>query len=263
MKNAIDIKVIFTDIDWTILDHRTRPPKFDKKSIKYLSKLQNKGIKVFLCTARPYHSLKQIGLLDFFTPDGLILANGGLIIIDDKVIYKTVMPNKEFEDLCALAKSLNVNIEGIRTHDCFLISPADDPVRYLFMAYPEAVPPVEDYHNQEVIGATLFAPKEYDEAFQKHLKKGSHYFRYHDFGVDIASEIHDKGVAIDIVLKTINVSKDNAFAIGDDNADISMFNVVKYGVAIGNAKDEVKEAANYITKPVHKHGLRHILKKLL
>lgn len=258
-----EIKIIFVDIDWTILNHNYRPGKFDKRSIRYLSRMQKKGIKVFICTARPYHSVNQIGLLSLFKPDGLILANGGLIINDDKIIYESEMPVKEFESLCELALKHKVNIEGIRPYDCFLIAPKDKAIEYLFMAYPELIPPVEDYHNQNVIGATLFASKEYDDIFQSNLPANAHYFRYHDYGVDIASEPHIKGIAINFVLDKLGYTKNEAMAIGDDFGDISMFNEVKYSVAMGNAKEEVKKEAQYITKPVWRHGVKYIVKKLV
>ena len=261
MKN--DIRIIFVDIDWTIFDHSKHPSKFDKSSIKFLHKLQKKGIKVFICTARPYHSVSQIKFFDLFKPDGMILANGGLIINDGMVIYETLMGIKEFENFCELALSHNVNVEGVRTYDCFLIAPKNKEIDALFGTYPEDIPPVEDYHNQQVLGCTLFAPKELDEAIIPKLPDGYHYFRYHDYGVDIASVPHEKGEAIKITLEKLGISKEHALAIGDDLADISMFENVRYSVAMGNAKEEVKENATFVTDTVTRHGVKRALKKLI
>lgn len=263
MKKDPNIQIVFIDIDCTLLDHSKKPSRFDISSIKYLKKLINKGVKVFLCTARPYHSVEQINMLSLFTPTGMIYSNGGSVFIGEKIIYKTIMDQKEFEDLCALAIKYHVNVEGIREKDCFLISPADDRVTSLFATYPENIPPVEDYHNQEVIGATLFAPKELDEEIRPLLPKDFYYYRYHDNGVDVASIPHIKGDGINIVLDFYKLNKDNALAIGDDTQDIAMFKEVKYGIAMGNAKDEVKKEATYITKSVTSHGVKYILKKLI
>ena len=261
MKN--NIQIIFVDIDWTLLNHKWRPGKYDKSSIRALKRVQKKGVKVFLCTARPYHSVEQIGLFKLFQPDGMILANGGLILNGKEIIHKPTMNQKEFESLCDLAISLNVNLEFIRPFDAYLIAPPTKEVNYLFQTYPEAIPPVMDYHNQEVIGCTLFAPKELDEKIRPNFPKDFYYFRYHDYGVDIASIPHIKGDAIKIALEKLNISKENAMAIGDDEADISMFEQVKFGVAMGNAKDKVKERATIITKDIDHHGVRYILKKLI
>ena len=258
-----DIKIIFVDIDWTIFDHSKRPSRFDKGSIRELKKVQKKGVKVFLCTARPYHSVDQIKLLKLFTPDGMIVANGGLIIYQNEIMYASYMDKKEFEYFCELALSYGANVEGIRPYDCFLIKEKDKAVDELFATYPEEVPPVEDYHNQEVIGCGLFAYKDLDEFIIPKLPKDFYYFRYHDYGVDVASIPHIKGEAIKIVLDKLNISRDNAMAIGDDIADISMFEQVKYGVAMGNAKKETIEASTHITDTVTHHGVKKILKELI
>ena len=262
MKNN-DIKIIFVDIDCTLLDHSVKPSRFDKSSIRYLAKLHKKGILIFFCTARPYHSVKRIKILDLIKPDGMILANGGMIIYKDEIIYAPYMDKKEFEKLCELANKYKVNVEGIRPYDCFLINNELDAVKNLFLTYPEDIPNIEDYHNQEVIGATLFAPKELDEVIRKEFPKDFYYYRYHECGVDIASIPHIKGEGVKYVLNHLNINKDYAVAIGDDLQDIPMLNEVKYGVAMGNAKEEVKKEATHIAPHVNKHGVKKILKKIL
>ena len=139
----------------------------------------------------------------------------------------------------------------------------NDNIKSLFDTYPEDIPPIEDYHNQETVEICLFAPKEYDEIIHKELPKDYIYFRYHDFGVDIAPLPHNKGDAVKVVLEKLNISKENAMAIGDDLQDISMFNEVKYAVAMGNGKEETINSATHITKHIDKHGVKHIIKKLV
>ena len=90
------IKILFLDIDWTILSHRTRPGIYDDESIETIKEIQNSGVKVFICTARAYHSVKHINLFDKFIPDGLILCNGGLIIYNGGIIYENRLDNELF-----------------------------------------------------------------------------------------------------------------------------------------------------------------------
>lgn len=261
-----DIDIVFVDIDCTLLNHSTRPPVYDFDSISALKEAQSQGVLVFLCTARPYHSVKRIGLFDLFKPDGMILANGGLALYGDKVLYETAMDPKDFEKFCEVALSVGANVEGIRRYDSFLILPPDKAVDALFETYPEDYPPVMDYHNQEVIGATLFAYKDLDDVIIPKIPKMLYYFRYHDYGVDTAATPHIKGDTVKIVLDKLGISKERAMAIGDDLADISMFEQVKYCVAMDNGRDEVKEAATHVTASISDHGVKkiiesHVLKK--
>ena len=258
-----EIKIIFVDIDWTILDHSSFPSVYDYESLDALKEAQKQGIKVFINTARPYHSVMQIKFFDYFQPDGMILSNGGLVIYNDEVLYASYIKIRDFESICDLAKQNNLCLEGIRLYDCFIIKEIDDAVKALFATYPEDVPPVEDYHNQKTIGICLFAPEKYDELFKNNLPDDFFYFRYHDFGVDIAPNPHDKGEAIDIVLDKLKISKENAMAIGDDIVDISMFNHVRYGVAMGNGKQEVIDNATHVAKHIQEHGVKEMLKDLV
>ncbi len=258
-----DIIIIFVDIDWTIFNHSSRPSFYDFESIDALKKAQKQGVKIILNTARPYHSVEQIKLLDIFTPDGMILCNGGLVIYNNKVLYSAKIEVEDFEKLCELALVNNLNVEGIRLKDCFLIKEVDEMVKSLFATYPEDVPPVEDYHQQKTIGACLFAPKEYDELFKNNIPKDFVYFRYHEFGVDVAPKPHDKGEAIKIVLDKLRISKNNAMAIGDDIVDVSMFKQVKYGVAMGNGSEEVLNNATHIASHINEHGVKQILEELV
>ena len=258
-----EIKIIFVDIDWTILDHSSFPSVYDYESLDALKEAQKQGIKVFINTARPYHSVMQIKFFDYFQPDGMILSNGGLVIYNDEVLYASYIKIRDFESICDLAKQNNLCLEGIRLYDCFIIKEIDDAGKALFATYPEDVPPVEDYHNQKTIGICLFAPEKYDELFKNNLPDDFFYFRYHDFGVDIAPNPHDKGEAIDIVLDKLKISKENAMAIGDDIVDISMFNHVRYGVAMGNGKQEVIDNATHVAKHIQEHGVKEMLKDLV
>ena len=258
-----NIQIIFVDIDWTILNHSSSPSFYDLDSIEALKEAQAKGVKIFISTARPYHSVEQIKLFDLIKPDGMILSNGGVVIYNNKILYASYIKPSIFESICEVANKHNLNLEGIRLYDCFMIKEYDAATKALFDTYPEDIPPIEDYHNQETIGINLFASKEYDEEFLKILPKDFCYFRYHDYGVDIAPNPHDKGEAVEIVLKELGISKEHAMAIGDDLVDISMFNKVKYGVAMSNGKPEVIDSATHVTKHINEHGVKSIIEELV
>ena len=258
-----DIKIIFVDIDWTIFNHSSFPSFYDFESIDALKKAQKQGVKVFINTARPYHSVEQIRLLDLFVPDGMILCNGGVILYQDKVLYSSDIEVKDFEKICDLAVKNGLNLEGVRLYDCFMIAEENEAVKALFDTYPEDMPNVEDYHNQKTVGICLFASKEYDEQFMKIIPQNFVYFRYHDYGVDIAPGPHDKGEAIKIVLDKLNISKNQAMAIGDDIVDISMFKQVKYGIAMGNGHEEVLKSADHITSHINEHGVKQVIEEFV
>ena len=56
-----------------------------------------------------------------------------------------------------------------------------------------------------------------------------------------------KGNALLSLADYLGIPRENTFAIGDSDNDISMIEDAKYGIAMGNATDGVKAAASYIT----------------
>ena len=209
-----------------------------------------------VCTARPYHSVKQVGLFDVFTPDALICANGALVLAGEEIVHKDVFDKVKFEKLCELVISLGLTMEATLAFDRFLIAPETEYVSKLYATYYEDTPEVMDYHNQEIITAMLFAPEEYDAQMLANLPEGVSYFRFDTYGVDIFDIPHYKGNGVKIVLNHYGFSKEDALAFGDDLGDVSMFEEVKYGFAMANGKQELLEKAYAIIPPVFESGIK-------
>ena len=63
-----------------------------------------------------------------------------------------------------------------------------------------------------------------------------------------------KGNALLSLADYLGIPRENTFAIGDSDNDISMIEDAKYGIAMGNATDGVKAAASYITADYNSLG---------
>jgi len=70
-----------------------------------------------------------------------------------------------------------------------------------------------------------------------------------------------KAIAIEKLLNHLNMAIEDTIAIGDGLNDIEMFEYCNIGIAMGNAKDKLKEIADYITDDVHENGLYNAFKK--
>ncbi len=253
-----DIKIIFVDIDWTLLDHCAHD--FDYVSIEGLKKAQENGVLVYLNTARPYESVNQIELLKKFKPDGLICTNGGLIFSNDRVIMKNIIPSNFVSKVLEVCNKKHLEVEYGTIKDRYFSVPSNKYVTRYFQTFNEKPCPVKEYTGEEVTSLLLMCPKRFDKRLLKRIPKELDYFRFHPYGVDIRYIRNDKGKAIDFVLKYHNLSYDNALSIGDDMQDIFMFEKTKYSAAMGNGLEEVKKAATYIAKPISENGVLDALK---
>jgi hydroxymethylpyrimidine pyrophosphatase-like HAD family hydrolase len=59
----------------------------------------------------------------------------------------------------------------------------------------------------------------------------------------------------------LNVQKETAVAVGDSSNDLPLFRGVGYKVAMGNATEELKEEADYITASVEEDGLAQFIEQ--
>lgn len=253
-----EIKIIFVDIDWTLLDHNSHD--FDHKSLDGLTKAQKNGVLVYLCTARPYESILQIHLLEKFHPDGIICTNGGLVFYNDKVIMKNLIPADIVNKVIKVCSNKNLEIEYGTIRERFFTIPSNKFVSKYFKTFNEKPCPVKDYDNEEVTSLLLMCPKRFDKYLLKQIPQNLDYFRFDPYGVDIRYIKNNKGLGIEFVLKYHNLSYENALSIGDDLQDIFMFEKTKYSASISDAKKEVVAAADYNAKSVSNSGVLETLK---
>ena len=73
----------------------------------------------------------------------------------------------------------------------------------------------------------------------------------------------DKGVAVEKLMKHLDIKKDKVICIGDSYNDLPMLRRVGLGVAMGNAQKEVKEAADFITDSNDEDGIVKVIKKFM
>lgn len=256
----MSVRVIFVDIDNTIYSWSKK--RWDMKSISYLRKLSQKGIKIVISTSRPLKSAKEFGAIDLVKPDGVISFNGGAIIYGDELIYSFSYPKDKIVKIIEVANKYKLSVELCGLNSRFMTTKFNTYSNLYFKEFVDSIPPYEEYKDQPVISLLLCAPKDMDEVVKKEIGDDIHYIRFGNYGVDIHQIRFRKGDAVKKMLDYLQISRDDAAAFGDENADISMFENVKFGVALGNATDEVKNAAYYVTKPVHKHGVYKAIKKL-
>ncbi len=70
-----------------------------------------------------------------------------------------------------------------------------------------------------------------------------------------------KDVAVRKIAEYYNVPLDRVIAVGDSTNDITLLRGEWHGVAVGDAKDELKAVADEITVPFDQHPVSYLLKK--
>ncbi len=81
--------------------------------------------------------------------------------------------------------------------------------------------------------------------------------------IEITSVHAQKGLAVMAYAQKVGVSMDEVMVIGDSFNDVSMFEIARLKVAMGNAEQEIKDLADFITHSNEEDGVAFAIRKML
>ena len=270
------IKLVGIDFDGTLLDSEKRLSQENKETIKEVIK---KGVIVSIFTGRSYSSaIKYIKELDLDVP--CVFQNGALIIkpLSKEIISKISLKKDKALEICKYLQENNktfaIFTDFFKTPDMVLTKDiykskhikyfenniwrsnfVDDLIKYL-----------RSLAKDEIVQIAYLSDKDFIDSMKAKFKDVSiissaeidgEYFT-EVFGKDIGKE-----KALNYLESYYKITPEETMFIGDSFNDTEIIKKVKYGVAMGNAKEEVKKVAKYVTLDNDSHGVSHILKKLI
>ena len=277
----MNYKMLVLDIDGTLTNSKKEITKKNKEAVL---RLADQGVHVVIASGRPVNGIlpyaKELGLTK---KGGYILAFNGAKIVGfyptggDEIHYHTLyeknLPLHTVDRLGQLAKERGL---AMLTYDRgYVIStnPRDPfvdlearinkiPLRQIesFQEYGELLTP-----KCIVTGEGNLLAKE-EEVFAKAFEELDVY-RSEEFFLEVVPKGVNKAEAIESFLNVLRkegeeISKEEVVAIGDGYNDLSMISYAGMGVAMANAKDEVKEAADYVTDSNDQDGVAKAIEKI-
>ena len=129
------------------------------------------------------------------------------------------------------------------------------------------VVPFEELMSRPVTRLTIRDPEGTDEDFLARAEKiGLHGVEYAvgwSAWLDITPEGVTKAAALEAIRRKVGLEPAATVAVGDQRNDLEMLRWAARGVAMGNAPDEVQDAADEVTGHVDEHGLVPVLRSLV
>ena len=86
-------------------------------------------------------------------------------------------------------------------------------------------------------------------------------YRSEPFFLEIMPANVNKAQALEKLLKYLKYNRKMLIACGDGLNDISMIEYAGIGVAMGNARQELKDIADYVTKDISDNGIKYALSR--
>lgn len=274
-------KIIFLDVDGTLVDYHNRIPE---SAIRAIRQARENGHLVYVCTGRSRAEMQpelwEIGL------DGMIGGNGSYVEHQDQVIMHQLLSEEDSRAIVDWLheRGLEFYLEsnnGLFASENFR-ERARETLRIYSMNKGKTAEEVADQEVEDVIHGMIFDGQLYRndlnkvsfvfDSYQDHLDSKQAFPQlvantwggrgesalFGDLGVkDI-----DKAHVISVLLDYLGASQADTIAFGDAKIDISMLDYCAVGVAMGNGGAEILAMADMITDDVEEDGLYNAFERL-
>ncbi|ALV22436.1 MULTISPECIES: Cof-type HAD-IIB family hydrolase [Carnobacterium] len=273
-------KMVFFDIDGTLLTARKKIPETAKQAIQ---DLKDNGIIPVIATGRPPFRIDAI--LEELNIQSYITMNGQYVVYENEVIYRNPMSSDSIE---RLAKAAEVYQQGIAFSGSEEIlgnslttlgqqgllkrliqkSPIAPPklvvaaISHFMGAFKTKKPVLPEYYeNRPIYQCILHASEKFDAYYREEFPD-CHFTRWNPYSVDVITKNHSKAVGIQKMTEHLGISLQETIAFGDGLNDIEMLQTVGIGVAMESGRREVCEIADFITVSPENDGILKGLQQL-
>lgn len=247
------IKILFFDIDGTLLDHATGA--ISPNTRKTLQQLHRKGFLLCIATGRGSASLPDLEGLHF---DAFCTYNGSLCYTQEKILLSNPISPGDVAQVIRNAAAIGrpVSLAG---RSGFAANGVDkDLSDYFRLADLElTADPDFDRAAEEDIYQILVGFREEDRMPLLENTAAVRLAISWERAADVVPVSSSKGAAIQKILEYFHLDASQAMAFGDSFNDIEMLQTVGTGIAMGNAPELLKSIATDVCCSVSQDGIYH------
>ena len=262
------MKVLFFDIDGTLIDSFRGIKEIPQGVLRELRRLQKLGHKVFVSSGRPRAMLDDYLLNIGF--DGYILANGGYVELDGQSLFENRMDYELSLQTVTMLEKLHCDYMIETAHHVYI----DKSFHELYDFFAKSGHGdmfVRDFQRDDVLKRSIkieanVLDKDKERVISYIQNHFGYVINYDQHGTDNAFELYSptisKAVGIQKVLEYYGLSQEDCYGFGDGVNDMEMIAYCGTGVAMGNAVQELKDIADIVCDSIENNGLEKILKEL-
>lgn len=249
--------IVFFDIDGTLVNEEKNVPDDTKIAIE---KLRERNIEVAIATGRASYHLthiaKQLGI------DSYVGFNGSYVVHKGELIYENTMNPTTLEQLHQHTLDYRHPIVYMGNIGCFTTNDKHPHVVDSFQRLKLDLPGYHPHYwkETEIYQAMLYCGNHEEDHY--HSFSDFTFVRSDHLYLDVFSGGQTKAKGIKAMLDYLKIPASEVVAFGDGLNDIEMLSYVGMGIAMGNAHEEVKPHAKFITKHVNEGGIQYGLQHL-
>ena len=266
------IKLITIDVDGTLV---TPLKRLTKENIAAIERAKKAGIHIALVSGRPFHSMvdlnKRLGLdkKGHFT----ICQNGSYVFdnFSQKPMFGTFQSPSDLVKVAKLLENYGLDISAMDGENFYSNKKRANIYTKIDAKIHKMPIKIVDYENlpedmefgRFMVLGSKGEIKRFVENMPNEIKNNYYPVQTAPFLVEIMNKNTNKGYAISQMADKLGYKMEEVMAIGNEKNDIPMLEAAGFAVAMGNAVDELKKHADYITKSNLKSGVGYAIEMLL
>lgn len=270
----MDIRMIALDLDGTTMNSDNRLSDYNREALEDAIR---SGIDVVVATGRTYNSLPK----EVFTIEGLryaVTSNGAFItdIITGECLRANYIRPDSLRQAIDVAKKYDIEIEVFCKGQAYDTADAHEeilkgnrPYRNIEYIRTTRIPMDDLYsfieaHDEYIENINFnFPSDERAEEIRPELEAIPHISTTSSLrlNIEVGGEGSTKSEGVKILMEELGHKRENVMSFGDAMNDIPMIEFAGFGVAVGNAWDVVKEAADYVAESNDEDGVGRTIRR--
>ncbi|MEX6689285.1 Cof-type HAD-IIB family hydrolase [Danxiaibacter flavus] len=259
-------RAIFIDVDGTLLTDKLEISRATREAIGWIHRM---GVLVVIVTARsPGASLflyDELGISN----NPIVCFNGALIVRENTILHDQQVETSDLKNIVHLLNDFDINISVYKHHDWFAekIDKWIEQESAITHSVINRIDFAELLENEFCANKLLCMgePEEIDRA-EKYLKhSGFEHLNIHKSKttyLEITNLNASKKQGVQKLLDVYEFNPQQIIAIGDNFNDIDMLQFSGTSVVMGNAPEEVKQVATFVTDTNNNDGIAKALERL-
>lgn len=245
-------KLAVFDIDGTLTVKGNEIPE---STLMAIEKMKENGIECLIATGRERENIEEI--LNTTGIENYIACNGQYVKYKNEIIYRYTYPEDVLEEIRKICENKDYcygfsNGEGIYISDIEKLR--EEKVHHML----DSIKLLKNLEG-EVENIILFA-KDGGRHF-KPLEKNYELGPWGNGMFDLLKIGRSKAIGIKEIAGKIGIERERIISFGDGLNDLEMTKYAGLGVAMGNAKAELKKVADHITDTASNDGIYKACKK--
>ena len=266
-QEARSISAVLTDVDGTLL---TKDKVLTERALGAVKSLRERGIIFTITSGRP-----PFGMRALVEPLGLTMPmaafNGAVIALPDlSILDERQLPGYLVPALIDMIQAHGLDIFLFRSNDWYVRS-LDVPHASREASIIQRPPVVASNFESvltgvvKVVGVSDDHPRvtACEAAVQKQF--GTHVSAAcsQPYYLDVTHPSANKGVVIERLSRYLKIPMDRIAVLGDQASDVLMFRKSGLSIAMGNASDEVKRQATFVTTSFGEEGFANAVEQFI